>query len=134
MGSWDDRSRRSSTQLEAELQDEGGRRSPLAARRVNALANQDVELADDVIAFDDEIDEALPRDRGGRSSRCSRARRPSPSTSDSCSRCSTSTIHLERMADHCVTIAKLTKLASELDAEPRRSSRGSTRWERGARR
>ena len=43
-------------------------------------------------------------------------------------------IHLERMGDHCVTIAKLTKLAADARAAHGRSSRGSRRWARGRRR
>ena len=35
-----------------------------------------------------------------------------------------SNIHLERMADQCVTIAKLTKLGADLADEPRRSIEG----------
>ncbi len=44
-----------------------------------------------------------------------------------------SNLHLERMADLCVTIAKLTKLAHG-SRPTRSSSRASTRWPRAPRR
>jgi phosphate uptake regulator len=45
-------------QLEAALQEEGARVLRALRGSLTALAQSDVELADEVIAFDDEIDEA----------------------------------------------------------------------------
>ena len=107
-------------------QEEGELVAPLArAARSTRSAQQDVELADEVIAFDDDDRRALPRARAGHRARCSRARRPSPSTCGSCSRCCTINLHLERMGDLCVTIAKLTKLRRTC-RPTRRCSRASS--------
>ena len=77
-------------QLEAAIQEEGDLVLRSLRAAMNALARGDVELADEVIAFDDEIDRRyIEIERA--SSRCSPARRPSPATCDSCSRSSTST-------------------------------------------
>ena len=83
---------------------------------VEALEPQDVELADEVIAFDDEIDARYPRS-SRRSSSCSRARRPVASDLRLVLALLHVNLHLERMGDHCVTIAKLTKLVEGLDAD-----------------
>ena len=62
-------------------------RSIRAATRARA---DDLELADEVIAFDDDVDARYVAIEEG-ISRCSRGRRRSPVTCGSCSRCSTST-------------------------------------------
>ena len=77
-------------QLEAALQEEGALVLRALRGCLNALEQTDVELADEVIAFDDEVDAPTSRSRRA-SSRCSRARPRSPSTSASCSRSSTTT-------------------------------------------
>ena len=64
--------------------------SARSARRSRRSTAATSELADEVIAFDDEVDTATSR--SSRESRsCSRARRPSRSTCGSCSRCSART-------------------------------------------
>ena len=78
-------------QLEAALQEEGAHVLRALRGALNALVQTDVELADEVIAFDDEVDAALPRASRRASSRSSRARRRSRSTSGSCSRSCTTT-------------------------------------------
>ena len=102
-------------QLEAALQEEGDLVLRALRSSLNALARGDEELADEVISFDDEVDRALHARSRRASSRCSRARRRSPSTCGSCSRCCAINLHLERMADYCVTVAKLTKLMGGLN-------------------
>ena len=77
-------------QLEAALQDEGALVLRSLRASLNALARGDLELADEVIAFDDEVDAATSGSRTA-SSRCSRARRRSPATCGACSRSSAST-------------------------------------------
>ncbi len=77
-------------QLEASLQEEGALVRRALRGSLNALERQDAELADEVIAFDDEVDDATSRSRKG-SSRSSRARRRSRSTCETSSRCCTST-------------------------------------------
>ena len=65
-------------------------------------------------------------------SRCSRARRRSQPICASCSRCCTCNLHLERIADYCVTVAKLTQ-ARRAGSSPSgaRSSPASRRWASG---
>ena len=61
----EDLSRMSSTRTEATLQEEGELVLRALRGAMNALWEQDTELADEVIAFDDEIDEMLPQHPGG---------------------------------------------------------------------
>jgi len=95
--------------LEASLQEEGElvRRSLRGA--LNALEQQDEELADEVIAFDDEVDRAY---FGIETNIQSLLARQAPAAQDLRLVLAILHInlHLERMADYCVTIAKLTKL------------------------
>jgi len=81
---------------------------------IDALRSQDVELCDEVIAFDDEIDDryhALEKQVE------LVLARQTPVAGDL--RLVLALLHsghnLERMGDQCVTIAKLTKLSSHLD-------------------
>ena len=80
---------------------------------LNALQQQDVELADEVIAFDDEVDERYLAIGQGIEQLLARQ---TPVAGDL--RLVLAVLHinlgLERMADLCVTIAKLTKLSAEL--------------------
>jgi phosphate transport system protein len=99
--------------LEANLQEE----SELVLRSLrgalNALQQQDAELADEVIAFDDEVDARYLEVSNGVEQLLARQ---TPVAVDL--RLVLAVLHinlgLERMADLCVTIAKLTKLAAEL--------------------
>jgi phosphate transport system protein len=103
--------------LEADLQEQGVvvLRSLRAA--VNALEAQDVELSDEVIAFDDEIDD---RYHAIEKSIEQTLALQAPVAQDLRLVLAVlhNSIHLERIGDQSVTIAKLTKLAAEL--EPRR--------------
>ncbi len=83
---------------------------------VDALRTQDVELCDEVIAFDDEVDDrylALERQVE------MVLARQTPVASDlrlvlAVLHCA---LHVERIGDQCVTIAKLTKLSSHLGTQ-----------------
>jgi phosphate transport system protein len=104
--------------LEAALQQEGELvvRSVQAASR--ALVEQDFELADEVVAFDDEVDTAYFAIQEGIESLLAR-QTPVASDLRLVLAMLHVNLHLERMADYCVTVAKLTKLAGEATAEPR---------------
>ena len=77
---------------------------------------QDVELADEVIAFDDEIDQRYLAIEEGIQSLLARQ---TPVAVDLRLVLATlhSNLHLERMGDYCVTIAKLTKLVADVEPE-----------------
>jgi len=84
---------------------------------LDALQTQDVELCDEVIAFDDEIDERyLTIERQVELVLA----RQNPVASDLRLVLALlhNGLHLERMGDQCVTIAKLTKLSSHLGTKP----------------
>ncbi len=104
--------------LEASLQAEGGLvvRSIQAATR--ALVEQDVELAEEVISFDDDIDRAYFAIQKGIELLLAR-QTPVASDLRLVLAMLHSNLHLERMADYCVTVAKLTKLAASGTTEPR---------------
>jgi phosphate transport system protein len=99
--------------LEANLQEE----SELVLRSlrgaITALEQQDAELADEVIAFDDEVDARYLEVSNGVEQLLARQ---TPVAVDL--RLVLAVLHinlgLERMADLCVTISKLTKLSAEL--------------------
>lgn len=102
--------------LEATLQEQGAVVIRALRGAVDVLSSQDIELCDEVVAFDDEIDIRYHRIEklvaellAQQSPVATDLRLVLAILHDS--------IHLERIGDQCVTIAKLTKLASEL--EPR---------------
>ena len=101
-------------QLEAGLQEEGDLVLRALRAALNALARGDDELADDVIAFDDEVDRRYARIEEGVQSLLARQ---TPVAGDLRLTLAILRInlHLERMADYCVTVAKLTKLMGHLD-------------------
>jgi len=76
---------------------------------VEALVTRDPELADEVIAFDDEVDARYYAIEEGIQSLLARQ---TPVAADLRLVLAVlhDNLHLERMADYCVTIAKLTKL------------------------
>src|SRR5262245_22723727 len=104
--------------LETALQREGKlvERSVQAATRV--LAEQDVELADEVISFDDDIDQMYVVIQEGIESLLAR-QTPVASDLRLVLAMLHVNLHLERMADYCVTIAKLTRLAGEAPSATR---------------
>jgi phosphate transport system protein len=106
------------SELEDALQDEGELvvRSVQASTR--ALAEQDAELADEVIAFDDDVDDRYFAIVEGIQSLLAR-QTPVATDLRLVLAMLHINLHLERMADYCVTIAKLTKLAAGSPTEPR---------------
>jgi phosphate transport system protein len=99
--------------LEAGFQEMGEVVSRAIRGAVDALRTQDVELCDEVIAFDDEIDD---RYLGMENQIHLVLARQTPVATDLRLVLALlhSAIHAERMGDQCVTIAKLTKLSSHL--------------------
>lgn len=106
------------TALEQSLQEEGALVLRSLRGAINALEQQDVELADEVIAFDDEVDRRYLAIEEGIQSLLAR-QTPVASDLRLVLGILHVNLHLERMADYCVTIAKLTKLVSEADADRR---------------
>ena len=96
-------------QLEASLQEEGDLVRRALRGALNALEQQDDELADEVIAFDDEVDRCYFGIEMGIQSLLARQ---APAAMDLRLVLAVlhDNLHLERMADYCVTVAKLTKL------------------------
>jgi phosphate transport system protein len=101
-------------QLEASLQEEGDLVLRALRSSLNALARGDEELADEVIRFDDEVDRRYLAIEEGVQSLLARQ---TPVAADLRLVLAVLRInlHLERMADYCVTVAKLTKLMGGLD-------------------
>ena len=102
------------SQLEAALQEEGDLVLRALRSSLNALARGDAELADEVIRFDDEVDRRYVAIEEGVQSLLARQ---TPVAADlrfvlAVLRVN---LHLERMADYCVTVAKLTKLMGGLN-------------------
>src|SRR6266566_4240280 len=100
--------------LEAAIQEEGALVLRVLRSSLNALARGDDELADEVIGFDDEVDRCYIRIEEGVQSLLARQ---TPVAVDLRLVLAVLRInlHLERMADYCVTVAKLTKLMGDLD-------------------
>jgi phosphate transport system protein len=105
-------------QLEADLQEEG--QLVLRALRgvMTALQTQDAELADDVIAFDDEIDQLCMRIETGVQVLLAR-QTPVATDLRLVLAVLKVNLHLERMGDYSVTIAKYVKLTKGLEPERR---------------
>src|SRR6476661_9093445 len=105
-------------QVEAALQEEGDYVLRALRAAVNALEQADAELADEVIAFDDEIDSRYLSIQEGIQSLLAR-QTPVAVDLRLVLALLHANLHLERMGDYCVTIAKLTKLVAGVDPEPR---------------
>lgn len=101
--------------LEAALREEGELVLRSLRGSINALANNDVELADEVIAFDDDVDRAFFGMQEGVHTLLARQTPVAIDLRHVLAMLHVN-LHLERMADYCVTIAKLTKLSAELSA------------------
>src|SRR5690348_15216744 len=97
-------------ELEQALQDEGELVLRALRSALNALEGEDVELADELIAFDDEIDRAYLAVEHGIEVLLAR-QTPVATDLRLVLAILHTNLHLERIADYCVTIAKLTKLA-----------------------
>jgi phosphate transport system protein len=103
--------------LEAQLQEEGQRVASAIHGAIRALQERDVELAEEVIAFDDEIDRLF---LAIESSIQSMLALQTPVARDL--RLLLAMLHinllLERSADGCVTIAKLSRLVADAEPDP----------------
>lgn len=104
-------------QLEASLHEESELVLRAVRGAVNAIVNHDLELADEVIRFDDEVDERYFAIEEGVQSLLARQ---TPVAVDLRLVLAVLhvNLHLERMADYCVTIAKLVKLAPDVAGDP----------------
>jgi len=100
--------------LEATLQEQGAVVLRAIRGAVDVLNSQDVDLCDEVVAFDDEIDSRYHRIEKSVEEMLAQQ---SPVATDLRVVLAIlhDAIHLERIGDQCVTIAKLTKLAAELE-------------------
>jgi len=103
--------------IEAQLQEEGQRVVSAIHGAVRALQERDVELADEVIAFDDEIDGLFLAIEGSVQSLLALQ---TPVARDL--RLLLAILHinllLERTADGCVTVAKLSQLVASAEPDP----------------
>jgi phosphate transport system protein len=104
-------------QLEAAVQEEGELVLRALRGAMGALERQDVELADEVIAFDDEVDETYLAVEEGIQSLLAR-QTPVAVDLRTVLALLHVNLHLERMADYCVTVAKLTKLVAGVPPDP----------------
>jgi phosphate transport system protein len=104
-------------QLEAALQEEGALVLRVLRGALNALAQRDVELADEVIAFDDDVDRQYLQIEEEIQSLLAR-QTPVATDLRLVLALLHANLHLERMADYCVTIAKLTKLVADVEGDP----------------
>src|SRR5581483_5033472 len=105
-------------ELEDTLKLEGGLVVRSIQATTRALVENDLELADEVIAFDDDVDARYAAIERGIESLLAR-QTPVASDLRLVLAMLHVNLHLERMADYCVTVAKLTKLAAAGASEPR---------------
>ncbi len=104
-------------QLEAALQEEGGLVLRALRGALNALAQHDLALADEVIAFDDDVDRRYLHVEEVIQSLLAR-QTPVATDLRLVLAMLHVNLHLERMADYSVTIAKLTKLVADVEGDP----------------
>ena len=104
-------------QLSAAVQEEGALVLRSLRAALNALAQYDVELANEVISFDDEIDASYANVERGIESLLAR-QTPVAVDLRLVLAMLHINLHLERMGDYCVTIAKLIKLADGVPEKP----------------
>jgi phosphate transport system protein len=100
-------------ELESLLLDEGQLVDRAIRGALNALARDDLELADELISFDDEIDHRYLTIEQGIPSLLAR-QTPVAGDLRLVLAILYINLHLERIADYCVTVAKLTKLSHDL--------------------
>ncbi|TMJ95425.1 MAG: phosphate signaling complex protein PhoU [Actinobacteria bacterium] len=104
-------------ELEASVQDEGELVLRSLRGAIKALQAQDVELADEVIAFDDEIDRRFVGIEEGIQTLLARQTPVAVDLRLVLAMLHVN-LHLERAGDYCVTIAKLVKLTQALEGDP----------------
>jgi phosphate transport system protein len=97
--------------LESTLHEEGDLVLRALRGALNALEQRDHELADEVIAFDDDVDQRYIAIEEGIQTLLAR-QTPVAGDLRLVLAILHVNLHLERMADYCVTIAKLTKLVA----------------------
>jgi phosphate transport system protein len=85
---------------------------------MEALEQRDPELADEVVAFDDEVDAHYMGIEEGIASLLARQAPAAGDLRQVLAMLHTN-LHLERMADYCVTISKLVKLVYEIAPDPK---------------
>jgi phosphate transport system protein len=102
--------------LEAGIQELGSVAARAVRGVIDALGTQDVELCDEVIAFDDEVDERY-RVVERRVEEVLARQAPVATDLRLVLALMHTAIHLERVGDQCVTIAKLTKLSAHLETK-----------------
>jgi len=100
-------------ELESLLLEEGRLVDRAIRSALNALARDDLELAEELIAFDDEIDSRFLVIEQGIPLLLAR-QTPVAGDLRLVLAILYINVHLERIADYCVTIAKLTKLSHDL--------------------
>src|SRR5262249_15966346 len=104
--------------LETTLHEEGALVLRALRGALNALEQRDHELADEVIAFDDDVDQRYVAIEEGIQSLLAR-QTPVAGDLRLVLAILHVNLHLERMADYCVTIAKLSKLVPDVEPSPR---------------
>ena len=104
--------------LQASLLEEGELVLRALRGALNALREADAELADEVIAFDDEVDRRYLEVEQAIEALLAR-QTPVAVDLRLVLAMLHINLHLERMADYCVTIAKLTKLVAGLEPDSR---------------
>ena len=104
-------------ELEATLRDEGELVLRSLRGAVEAVCSQDAELADEVIRFDDDVDEQYFKVAQGIELLLAR-QTPVATDLRLVLALLHMNLHLERMADYSVTIAKLTKLVADVEGAP----------------
>ena len=103
-------------QVEAALQEEGDYVLRALRAALNAVEAADAELAEEVIAFDDEVDGRYFAIQEGIQSLLAR-QTPVAIDLRLVLAMLHANLHLERMGDYCVTIAKLTRLVSDVEPD-----------------
>src|SRR3989442_15978254 len=101
---------------ETALQEEGELVLRALRGAMNALWEQDAELSDEVIAFDDQIDGIYFNIQSGIQALLAQ-QTPVASDLRLVLALLHANLHLERMGDYCVTIAKLIKLVADVEPE-----------------
>ena len=105
-------------QLSAAIQEEGQLVLRSLRAALSALGQHDVDLANEVITFDDEVDQRYSEIQRGIESLLAR-QTPVAVDLRLVLAMLHINLHLERMGDYCVTVAKLLKLADGLPGQPR---------------
>ena len=104
------------SEMRITFQEEGAYVLRALRAAVNAVEQADAELADEVIAFDDEIDRQYFAIQEGIQSLLAR-QTPVAVDLRLVLAMLRANLHLERMGDYCVTIAKLTKLVADVEPD-----------------